>query len=473
MYIKECHVFTILALEKKMNGEVFTHKDFGDAFIKDYLDLFETYSIGNENYGRISMHVILGQSLKNVYYMLGAREIDIRLHMLLIQSQGSGKGAGFGFCENMSQFLGLDFKSYSDETGAGLAGTKEWDATEKQNVVVDGVLKTADIVGKEEASSLFDYTNEHSKMNLIYMQQTMNNLKDASCHIGRKLGGIEIDFKPHASFLLMTYPPDKLVDKLLKTGFIDRMITIFQEVTLKDRLEVIRKMKDMINSSDKLSNAEKFNSVAKRMKIVVDKFSKQPVKVVIPETVHDSLLQIIDELAMKILDASPKARDKLEHFVSRLYETLIKLSIHHALLSLRSNVTVGDVLYARLIYTPIWENLIISIESLLIISPEERHRKNTVILRSVEEYDRLLKEKKFVKEDGWVRRPTLIKNLQVKWDNCSVPTADSNLSKIEKIPGMEKYDKLFTKITEYEKDKIFERKYFGDVAYVKKIKEIY
>lgn len=449
----------------------YTHKDFGDTLIKDYLNVFGTHSIKNTKYGKISMHVLLGQALKNVYYMLGAREIDIRIHLLLIKAQASGKGAGYGFCETMAHALGLDFKSYSDETGAGLAGTKEYDPTLKKHVEVEGALKTADIIGKEEASALFDYTSEHSKMNLIYMQQTMNPLKDASCHIGRKLGGMEIDFKPHASFLLMSYPPDKLVDKLLKTGFLDRMICVFEEVTLEDRLEVIRRMKEMINTSSKKSSAEKMDSVIQRMKIVVNKFQKENIRMLIPDDVHQSILEVIDELAMKILDASPKARNKLEHFISRLYETLIKLSIHHALLSLRTNVTIGDVLYARMTYFPIWQNLIISIESLLIISPEEKHRKQVIILRAKEEYERLIKEGKYVKKNVWVRRPTMIKNLQSKWDNCSVPTADNNLSKIEKVSILKKYNKLFSKITEYEKDKIFERKYFGDVAYIKKIKE--
>lgn len=452
----------------------YTHKDFGDTLIKDYLKVFGTYSINNEDkYGKVSMHVILGQALKNVYYMLGSREIDIRLHMLLIQPQGSGKGAGYGYCENMSKYLGLDFKSFSDETGAGLAGTKEYDPESKSFVETEGVLKTADIVGKEEASSLFDYTSEHSKMNLIYMQQAMNPLKDSSCHIGRRLGGMEIDFKPHASFLLMTYPPDKLVDKLLKTGFIDRMITVFVDVTLEDRLEVIRRMGPMINKVNKKERAKDFDDVANRFKIIVDKFGKEPLRISIPSEVHDSILQVIDELAMKILDASPKAREKLEHFISRLYETLMKISIHHALLSLRSSVTIGDVLYARMMYTPIWENMIISIESLLIISPEERHRRHSIIMRSLEEYDRLLKEGKYVKHKVWVRRPTMVQNLQAKWDNCSVPTADSNLMKIEKIPTVEKSERrLFKDVTKYEKDKIFERRNFGDVSYLRKIKDI-
>jgi len=450
-----------------------THKDFGDTLIRDYLNVFGTHSIKNDKYGRISMHVILGQALKNVYYMLGSREIDIRVHLLLIQAQASGKGAGYGFCETIAQSLGLDFQSVSDATGAGLAGTKEYDPTQKKTVILDGLLKTADIIGMEEASVLFDYTDEHSKKNLIYLQQMMNPLKDASCHIHRRLGGTDIDFDPHGSCLFMSYPPDKLEDKLLKTGALDRMICVFEEVTLSDRLEVIRKMKEMINSSSKESNAERMKSVTDRLKIVVGKYQKENIRMSIPDDVHNAILEVIDELAMKILDASPKARNKLEHFISRLYETLIKLSIHHALLSLRTHVNVGDVLYARMTYLPIWQNLIISIESLLIISPEERHRKQVIISRSIEEYDRLCKEGKFVKNRVWVRRPTMVKNLQEQWDNCSVPTSNNNLSKIEKIPGsgLKEYDKLFSKITEYEKDKIFERRYFGDVAYVKKIRK--
>ena len=40
--------------------------------------------------------------------------------------------------------------------------------------------------------------------------------------------------------------------------------------------------------------------------------------------------KIAQEFAMKILDASPKAREKLEHFISRLYEILLKLGTESA-----------------------------------------------------------------------------------------------------------------------------------------------
>jgi hypothetical protein len=398
---------------------------------------------------------------------MGSRKIDIRLHLLLIKPQGTGKGAGYGFVENMAQTLDLNFQTLTESTDAGLVGTTQYDNTTKQNAVIEGLLKDADVIGMEEASVIFDYASDFSKKNMTYMQITMNPLEDSSCRIVKKLGAEIIDFKPHASFVLLTYPPDRLVDKLLKTGFIDRVIPIFEEVTLIDRLEVIKKMSENINISTTEDSKIHFKEISDKLNVVLRKFQKGDICITIPEDIHKRMLLVIDEFAMKILDASPKARDKLEHFVSRLYETLLKLAIHHAILSLRTHIEISDVLYARLTYLPIWQNLIISIESLLIISDKERGRRHRIIRTSINEYDTQIRFKKFVKGNVWVRRLTMLESLQSKWDHCTMETADNNLRKLEKLPELE-----FSKVAKYEKDKFFERRYIGGIAYLKKIKDI-
>jgi len=443
---------------------------FGDKLINDYIKAFSTASFKNETYGKISLHVILGQALKNVHYVMGTREIDIRIHMLLIKPQGSGKGAGYGFIKKMAQDLEIDFQSLTEATDAGLIGTIDRDESTKENIIIPGLLFAADIVGMEEASVLFDYTSDFSKKNMTYMQITMNALADSSCHITKRLGSEIIDFKPHASFLLMTYPPDKLVDKLLKTGFIDRVIPIFEDVTLMDRLEVIKIMSENINKGNPKDLKKQRDDVLKRLNTIISKFQKGKIKVNISQDVHKIVLSVIEEFAMKILDASPKAREKLEHFTSRLYEILLKLSIHHAILSNRTDLDISDIIYARITYLPIWRNVIISIESLLLISPIDRQRQHSIIRNSVYEYERQIKLNKVVKQKVWVRRLTMVEELQDKWDNCSKETADNNLYKLEKIYG-KKHEK-FGNIANYEKDKFFERKYIGDIAYLKKIKEI-
>ena len=445
-------------------------EDYGDKLIQDYMEIFNTYSIANEAYGKISFHVILGQALRQIHFAVGSRKIDIRVHLLLIKPQGTGKGAGYTFVERISKDLDLRFQSLTESTDAGLVGTVVYDPATKQNVVVPGLLHSADIVGMEEASVLFDYANEFSKKNMTYMQQAMNPLWDASNTITKKLGTETIEIHPHASFVLTTYPPDRLVDKLLKTGFVDRVIPIFEDVTLADRLAVIRKLSEIFNYDKALYEA-KYLSVVKRFQKVIEFGTKTGQQyITVTDDIHKLMLQIIEEFAMKILDASPKAREKLEHFITRLYEVLFRLAAHHALISLRKHLDVSDILYARLTYMPIWKNLIISIESLLIISPIETHRRHRIIREAIYEYDRQIKRKEFVKEGVWVRRLSMIENLQQKWDSCSKETADNNMRKIEKLPATS-YDK-FSKVAQYEKDRFFEAKDIGGVIYVKKIKDI-
>jgi len=439
--------------------------DFGEKIIDDYVELFSLNSFKNILYGKISFHVILGQALsEHIYYKQGAREIDPRVHMLLIKPQGTGKGAGYGFVERMSKSIGLDFQSLTESTDAGLVGTIENDE------IVPGLLQSADIIGMEEASVLFDYNTDFSKKNMTYMQITMNALKDSSCHISKRLGTETIEFKPHASFVLMSYPPDKLVDKLLKTGFIDRVIPIFEDVTLLDRLEIISAMLKNINAITKESFNKKFNSLKERINVIVKTYEKSRIPITIPEEIHKVSFKIINEFANRVQTASPKAREKLEHFITRLHETLLKLAIHHAVLERRTVVNTSDMLYARKLYWPIWTNLIISIEELLIISPQERARRHRVIRTSLDEYDRQIKLKEFVKQKVWVRRATMLENLRGLWDNCSADTADKCLSRLEKSPELDFMD---FDISKYETDKYFETKVIGGhTAYVRKIKDI-
>jgi len=444
---------------------------FGDKLIETYLEVFNSYSIANELYGRISLHVLLGQALcKHVCYQMGSRRIDPRVHLLLIKPQGTGKGAGYGFIDKMAKSIGLDFQSLTESTDAGLVGTLEKDGNE--TVVVDGLLKTADIIGMEEASVLFDYTNDFSKKNMTYMQITMNPLEGSSCKISKKLGTELIEIEPHASFVLLTYPPDKLVDKLLKTGFIDRVIPVFEDVTLEERLMIIEKMSEAISTGidkkDEIDKKEKL--VATSLKHIINMYTTEK-RFVLPDEIKKLLIKTMTEdFSMKILDASTKAKEKLEHFITRLYETLIKLSIHHAILSGREAIDVSDIVYARRLFTPIWNNLIISIESLLIISPQERMRRHRIIRTSIDEYKTQIRLKKFVKDKVWVRRRTMVKNLQHLWDNCSINTADNNLYKLEK--SCELTNKAFINKLQYDKDKYFERKSIKGVAYLKLIKDI-
>lgn len=298
----------------------------------------------------------------------------------------------------------------------------------------------------------------------------MNSLWDSSCTISKKLGTTLIEFKPHASFLLTSYPPDNLAEKVMKTGFLDRVIPVFESVSLEQRLTIMRQMTERLNKPEEEVN-DKEEEVLETISGIVNFYKKGEYCVDVPEDIQRTLLRIIEEFAMKVLDASPKAQEKLEHFVTRLYEILIKLSIHHALFNLRTRVKINDLLYARKVYLPIWKNLIVNIESLLIIDPSERARRNKIIQQSLQQYDKLLRDGTYVKNKVWVRRLSMLPALQKRWDSCSKETADNNLKQIEKNSDLDK--EKFRRIARLEeKDKFFETKEIGGFTYIKKIRDI-
>ena len=123
-------------------------KGKADKFIDDYMDLFSSYSFMNKMYGMISLHVIIGQMVcYNIYYKMGSRIIEPRVHMFLIKPQGTGKGAGFSFVEKLIMDLKYDFQSLTESTDAGLAGIVKYNKKTQQDEVIEGLLKDADFTG--------------------------------------------------------------------------------------------------------------------------------------------------------------------------------------------------------------------------------------------------------------------------------------------------------------------------------------
>ena len=494
-----------------------TKDDYGDKFIKDFLRVFDSYAISNKPYGRLILHILLGQALKHIYFRQDARKIDIRIHGLLIRPSGSGKGAGFGFFCRVAEALGLDNQILTEATDAGLVGTGTVD--KDGNVVInEGIMKGADLVSMEEASPMFDYETAFSKKNLTYLQIAMNPLWDASCMISKKIGSLPtaIRFKPHCSFLLMTYIPDKFLDALVKRGVIQRFVTILQDVSLEERMETVDKAIDRLNISKETKNEEMFDSVMMRFKEIIlkcqklggyeeykmktrwndkyirkafedkirPKLKKNKIDLLIDslvkhledfedeewylkhgycfnmsDTSREEIREVEHELVEMIKDTTNAAQEKLAEFTHRLFEILVRLAIHHSILRLDNTVMTEDVIYAKRTYKPIWQETIYFIEDNLLPSTNERLKINKIIYGAVDEYRNILKENKarHVKNGIWIRKGTLIKQLMERkdWDNCSYVTAIKRFSKI-----------VTSNPREVNKNKWFLMKKIGNVPYV-------
>lgn len=433
--------------------QTFSVSDFGNKLIKDYIELFCSYSIRNEIYARVSLHVLLGQLLRNIYFKNVARKIDVRVHLLLIQPSGTGKGAGYGFFVKLAEDLGLKVEELTEATDAGLVGTIDhYDYQTGRWVITEGIMKEADIIAMEEASTLFDFTSEFSRKNLTYIQIATNPLFDASCKISKKIGYAFIQFKPHCSFLLLSYKPDRLEEAVLKRGFIQRFITVFREVDLTERFSIINSAIEGINAMPEEEFREKYRSLVRRLEVLQRIYGRKTTPFEIDEEAKLRIRDVTIELLEMTKETTKKARVKLEEFSFRLYEVLTKLAIHHAILCLKDSVDIQDVIYARNLYKPIWRSTIFYVEDLLEPKPVERSKEHGRILSSIDEYKQLLKEPKYVKNEVYIRRKVLVDKLKDRWNVSSVTAS--------------------TRLRELENDGWFERRYFGSIPYVRLVRDV-
>lgn len=495
---------------------------FGDAFIKDFFSLFDEHSIRNPAYARMVLHVILGQALKNIYFRQGARRIDIRLHLLLIRPSGAGKGAGYGFFCKLAADLGLDNQKLTEATDAGLAGSGSVNPKTNEVEVNHGLMEDADFISMEEGSTLFDFASSFSKKNLTYLQVAMNPLDDESCEISKKIGSLPeaIRFKPHCSFLILTYIPEKFIDALVTRGVIQRFVPIMQTVSLDERLKVVDIAIDKLNTSTEGDFDDKYKKVLIRLKYIISKYQKYGtpeetkkyevnredlkrafIKSVNRKVSNDVLEKLINhteqevnklnqrdwngycfdisdiskdairkvehEFVKMMKDTSQYAQQKLQEFTHRIYELLVRFAIHHAILDLRTSVEMQDVIYARRVLMPIWKNVIYNLEDLLIMDVSQRVKYHGMVHWAVNAYKNILaqNDEKFVRKDNvgtvWVRRGKLLKDLQPRWDNCSFVTANNRLSKLEtENPNDD------------DKHKWFLRRNWGTTAFVKLIQDV-
>ena len=452
---------------KKKIIDIENKKEYGDKLINDWMTLFQSHSLNNPEYARFTLHTIIGQIFRNIYFRVGARKIDIRTHLLLLQPSGTGKGAGYGISCDFMEKMGRLVAKLTHSTDAGLIGSYQYDPTTKTMEKIDGILKDADFMTMEEANVLFDNVDEHSKKTAIYIQVSCNSIFDTSNEIHKKLlSGDTIKVNPKCSWFLLTYKPNALLETILKTGLIQRFIVVIRDVGFEERKDIINHMFDQLNINTVEDYKEFQQSVFSRLKVVSKYMGGKKKEIKMSNSAKENLRRISLEMSDMILESSLRSREKLEEFIHRFSEHLIRISIHHAILRLSDTVEIIDTAYAKRIMLPIWRRLIAYIEISLIQNAERKMHFNKLVEVTTDAYKTLLKakEKNIVKKKVWVRRRTLIEECRKGWGDASG------------LLGFDAAEEYFKEIEKDEKKKNpfawFEKKKIGPAYYVKMLNNL-
>jgi len=398
-------------------------KYFGNALINKFKENFETKVWFTPHFAIASFHVIFGQlpNIKNMRIRVGNNYEDCRIHLLLLQESGSGKGAGFSFVKSICDDLNLIFHESGDLTNASIAGSMS-PQEDGQAELKPGNLdprynggEGIDILASNEASQIIDTRSRHYDKNaLMNLQKAMNPMGTADNVITKETGvsNQAIRFNSDVSLYLTTFKPERLFQTMTQTGFLQRVVLLYNPISLNDKWMVGQKHLDMlengnvksIDNSDIVTAMKYINSYYAGVdKLTLTSGAKQAFK--------DGVLPYIYRPLLKL---ETNTMHEVKKFTTRYQVLLYKLAWHHAMTRLSKTVDVEDVAYAKKIFLPLFKKLVAFMENEYIVDSDTKtktYSEKQIIKREYRNY-----AESAGKKNPWLYKTELVKRLQNIWD---------------------------------------------------------
>jgi len=350
---------------------------YGQNLIDSYITLFHRKVKRQPNFGKLTLHIIIGQlpSIKKMRIHFGDNELDLRISGCLFKPSGSGGGRGMEFLFQVMESLNINAQIVTDIKPESLTGTsemvKEYDPKKKGEFKVVKITKGAldptpeddrriiDVLIMNEADALFDSkTLKDTKESMLCYQIALNPMGTTDNKIGTTLpNGQWLEFNPECSLLFISYPPDNFYDTIVKRGFLQRMIVLYNLMSIDDRLEVSKELTGMLENP--VTKKSEYDDLIKRLAEVNKHWKgKDKVVITIDKEARDCLENLVDETFQILKRVGTKPRKSLEDFTQRWIEHAWKIAWHHMILRLDDTLTGEDVQYARDYMMPIWIKLV-------------------------------------------------------------------------------------------------------------------
>lgn len=425
---------------------------FGQSLINSYVQLFNQRVKRQPNFAELTLHCIIGQlpAVKQMRIHVGANDLDLRISGCFFKPSGSGGGRGFNFMSKIAKAIGLNYRVITEITDAALIGTsaeqKVYSAKKKGMVfetrIERGALDPtvdendpkrpiASIVAMNEADILFsEKSSEHKKNAMLYYQIALNTMGTDDNLLAKKLAhGDWIEFNPNCSLMLMSYPPDSFYDTIVKRGFLQRMIILYNTFTTEDRMTVAKELTQMLESG--CNTEEGIDDLVKRLQYVNKFWEGKEAKITVQPEALKILVKLVDEFFSQFEGIADYPRRKLEEFSQRWIEHIWRLAWHHMILRLDTTITLEDVGYAKSYVMPVWKQLIGLLEEGIVQPRDSERAWKTKLAEAVKLYNSIIKVKK-QKKNTPIPRASFVRKLATSdyW-NVSYKTASSRVRKME------------------------------------------
>lgn len=331
----------------------------------EYGNLFSNWSFNNDSYAKISLHTLIGQLIKYQTIPKSGVILDSRINAAILQDSGSGKSTPFDLISRLAAQVGLSVRTLDEFSDASLIGTVEKQAAifdedgDEEWTVTDGILKQADIIHWDEGSVLLN-PKHYQTSSMNYFQKALNPIGSESNRIFKELAhGPAIEIQPECSFLLTTFYPENIVQKVATTGFFQRLLVMPRRLTTHDR--TINALHDIDVLGTSIDAETGVGEIADKLMEIKDFSTGEQIK--FTEGVKPVLKNKVISFLKLVQTPNERISRLLYTFIPRYQDHMYRLAMHSAAMRLDNRVRPMDIRYANTIIEPLFSNIISWLES--------------------------------------------------------------------------------------------------------------
>jgi hypothetical protein len=388
--------------------------------IEKYLNVFDQYSYNNKLFGLGTAHLITGRLLVRYKKFLdfGSRTIDPRTSLTFLKPTASGGSSAYDFVKEICDALGINIRSVDEATDAALIGTdeitKDEDTGEEIHTPKGGLFGNPEvqIIYIDEGSVLFmKNPPQHSSKTRNYIQKVLNPIGSATSKLVKEMAHVSIERDPDQSMYIVSFYPDQIDSTVIKTGFMQRSLTICKRMTLEDRK--VNMFRDIDLQGTKTDRAP-MNELIESFK-QTEEFIKKTPTYTFEEGVKELQKSYVDDALTTLVKTSTFLQEEGASFI-QLYigRHLPVLSWHHAIWRESSVIEVEDIKYAYMdLLRPVFLDVVSWIEEKSEVKRAGVAEKTQLnAIRDV--YLELLASNKCVIHNEYVSRSDLLEEVQDK-----------------------------------------------------------
>jgi len=386
--------------------------------INKYCECFDNYSYNNKLFGLGTAHLITGRLLvrHKKFLDFGSRTIDPRTSLTFLKPTASGGSSAFDFVKKICESLGINIRSVDEATDAALIGTdeitKDEDTGEEIHTPRGGLFGNpdVDVIYIDEGSVLFmKNPPQHSSKTRNYIQKVLNPMGSATSKLVKEMAHVSIERDPDQSIYVVSFYPDQIDSTVIKTGFMQRSLTICKRMTLEDRK--VNMFKDIDLQGIKTDNAP-ILALIKSFK-ETEEFIKNTPTYTFGEGTKELQKSYVDDALATLIKTSTFLQEEGASFI-QLYigRHLPVLSWHHAIWRGSTVIETEDIEYAYMqLLRPVFLDVVSWIEEKAEVKKAgraEQDQHNTV----KDAYLKLLNANKCVINGTFVSRADLVEEIQ-------------------------------------------------------------